>query len=113
MKSNGPVLTQRPARVVGDLPRVAVRVDEDARVATPDGGRSGTTDGGARCLRVGEDQVDFRWRGDVVGERDAPDAPAVTGARWKASAATEVVVVLTYLVAIGCEGDRDSRSDRW
>jgi hypothetical protein len=41
---NGAERTRRrrgPSRGVGDLPRVAIRVDEDPRVAAPDGGRAG------------------------------------------------------------------------
>src|SRR5439155_9277297 len=60
-----------------DLPRVTVRIDEDAGVAAPEGRRALARDPGARgaCLR--ENGVDLLGRADIVGQRHAAPAPAV------------------------------------
>ena len=60
------VVADRPVRVVRDLPRVAVWVDEDARVAAPERLGAVARDRGARCLRLGDDCVDLGRRADVV-----------------------------------------------
>ncbi len=53
------VLSDRPERVVGDLPGVAIRVREDAGVTTPRRLCGGAGDGGARALSLGDHCVDL------------------------------------------------------
>ncbi|HEX3393328.1 MAG TPA: NADP-dependent oxidoreductase [Acidimicrobiales bacterium] len=58
VEADGPVVVQHPAGVVGDLPRVAVGVDEDAGVAAPDGGRAPSADRRPCVGRSLQDLVD-------------------------------------------------------
>src|SRR5437879_11597588 len=77
-QSDGAVGAEGPPGVVGNLPRVTVRVDEHAGIAAPRGGRAGAADGGAGRLRVGENRVDLGGGGDVVGQRAATPACTIT-----------------------------------
>ena len=71
------VVRDRPVRVVGDLPRVAVRVHEHAAVAAPEGlaGLARNRRAGRACLL--DHAVDLRRRARVVGQRDAAPAARV------------------------------------
>ena len=70
-----PSSAMRPARVVRDLPRVAVGVDGRARIAAPErlAARAAARAAGRR--RPGEHRVDLRRRAHVVGERQPPQPP--------------------------------------
>ena len=67
-------------RVVGDLPRMAVGVDEDAGVAAPERLGAVAWDRGARRLGLGDDRIDLGGRADVVRQRDAAPAARVLDA---------------------------------
>src|SRR4029079_17786585 len=70
------VLLDDPAGVVRDLPRVTVRIDEDPRVASPEGLGGVAADRRARLARLLDELVDLLDRARVVGEGDAaPAAP--------------------------------------
>src|SRR3954462_1046622 len=65
-------------RVVGDLPRVTLRVEEHGRVAAPERLRRLAADRGARPAGLVDDRVDLPRRAHVVRERDAaPAAPVL------------------------------------
>ena len=59
---------------------MAVGVDEDARVAAPEGRRAGSGDRRTRALRLRDDGVHLLLRARVVGERDAAPAARVLDA---------------------------------
>src|SRR5262249_21869566 len=71
------VLFERPARVVSDLPGVAVRVDEDPRVAAPEGLAGLAADGRTGLAGLLDHLVDLVGGPSVVGERDSAPAAAV------------------------------------
>src|SRR5829696_9377188 len=74
---DGAVGSDRPVRVVRNLPWMAVGIDEDSRVAAPEGLRPCARD--VRAGRAGllDDGVDLLRRAAVVGERDAAPAAGV------------------------------------
>jgi hypothetical protein len=71
---------ERPVRVVGDLPRVAVRVDEHGAVAAPERLRRLAPDPRARGPRLLGDLVDLARRAEVERKRDPAPAPGVLDA---------------------------------
>jgi len=64
-------------RVVRDLPRMSVGVDEHARVASPECLRGSACNRGTGVLGGADHTVDLVARGDVVRERDTSPAAAV------------------------------------
>src|SRR4029453_6671911 len=74
------VVVDGPAGVVGDLPGVAVGVDEHARVAAPGGLGAGAGDAGAGRPGLGEHGVDLGGGADGVGQRHAAPAAAAPDA---------------------------------
>src|SRR5262249_24842924 len=74
-----PFLAERPERVVRDLPDMAVRVGETARVAAPErlAGRPETLCPGVDGPRHG--RVDLRLRGKIPGEGHAGKTAALVG----------------------------------
>ena len=56
---------------MGDLPRMAIQVDEHAGVAAPEGLGARSRDRRAGPFGLLEDGIHLRGRADVVGERDA------------------------------------------
>ena len=76
-EAHRPVLGQRPAGVVGDLPRVAVGIAEDARVPAPERLAAGTRDRAAGGPRALEHRVDLAGRADEMRERHAAPAARV------------------------------------
>ena len=68
---------------MGNLPGMAVGVDEDARVAAPERRGAGAGDRGARLAGLGEDGIDLLGGADVVGERHAAPAAAVGDTRCR------------------------------
>src|SRR5215203_774299 len=77
---DGAVGPDRPVRVVRNLPWMAVGIDEDSRVAAPEGLRPCAWN--VRAGRAGllDDGVDLLRRAAVVGERDAAPAAGVLDA---------------------------------
>src|SRR5436190_6590851 len=71
------VLLNRPMRVVGDLPRVTVGVDEDPGIAAPERLGRLTADRAAGLAGLLDHLVDLVGRASVVGEGDAAPAAAV------------------------------------
>lgn len=75
------VARDRPRRIVGDLPRMAIGIDEDPGVPAPEGGATLTADprpGGCRLL---QDPVHLGRRPDVVRQgHAAPTTAIVDGA---------------------------------
>src|SRR5262245_26615702 len=71
------VLREAPERVVGDLPGVAVGIDDDAVVAAPERLGAGPGNPPAGLLGECEERIDGCGRGHVVGERHAAPAAAV------------------------------------
>src|SRR5207253_9465687 len=67
-------------RVVGDLPRMTVRVDEDAGIAAPEGLAAFAGDPRAGGPSFPEHRVDLLGRARVVRRRDAAPAAAVLDA---------------------------------
>src|SRR5689334_2784206 len=64
----------RPVRVVGDFPRVAVGVDEDAAVAAPEGLGGLAADGRTGLPGLFDHGIDLRRRAQV--ERQGHPSPA-------------------------------------
>src|ERR1700737_3389006 len=60
------VVGQRPVRIVGDLPHVALWIGERTCVAAPFGARGRAPDRSAGALNRREQGVDFLWCPDVV-----------------------------------------------
>src|SRR5436190_2961665 len=71
------VLAECPERVVRDLPGMPVGIDEQARVAAPEGRGAGSRDPCARCAGLVQERVHVRGRADVVGERHPAPTAAV------------------------------------
>src|SRR5258708_10947782 len=77
-----PVLPERPARVVGDLPGMAVGVDEDPGVAPPERRPGGAPDPRTRGRRLCHRAVHVGGRGEVSGPGPAPPpTPRLNGPR--------------------------------
>src|ERR1700750_1173641 len=68
------VVLEGEARVVGDLPHVAVEVGEVPGVAAVEGLGGGFGDRRAGRLGGGEDRVDLLARAHVLGQGDAAEA---------------------------------------
>src|SRR3954454_3763406 len=78
-KRHAPVVVKAEARVVRDLPGVAVGVAERAGVAAVEGFRRLSGDLGPVASGPLDDLVDLLAQGDVVREGDAAPATAVVG----------------------------------
>src|SRR5581483_1814029 len=76
-QADGAVGGKRPVRVVRDLPRVPVGVEEDAGVPAPERRAGGAGDRRAGRLRLAEHGVDLLLRARVVREGDATPAAGV------------------------------------
>src|SRR3954465_12780311 len=73
---HGPIRPNRPEGVVRNLPRMAVGIDEDPRVAAPEGRGTRPADGRSGGLCLGQGGVDLLGRTDVVGSVTPPQPPA-------------------------------------
>ena len=71
------LVVEVPSRVVGDLPGMAVGVDEDARVAAPERRPRFPADRRPRGAGLGDDGVDLGWPPGVVGQGHAAPTPGV------------------------------------
>src|SRR6266540_1708734 len=76
-KPDGPVRLERPARVVRDLPGMAVGVGERARVAAPEGLAHLAGDARSRAARLLHHPVDLGRRADVVRKGDTAESAPV------------------------------------
>src|SRR5262249_19574128 len=74
------VLGDRPVRIVGDLPRMALRAGERAGVPPPDRRRAGPENRAAGGRDLGEDTVDLLRRPRVVRGRDPAPAAGILDA---------------------------------
>src|SRR4051812_21489756 len=71
------VLGDRPVRVVGDLPGVAVRIQEERAVAAPERLPRLAADRATRRAGLLDHRVDLLGRAEVARERDASPAPGI------------------------------------
>src|SRR5437879_1202907 len=69
-ESDRAVVRERPVRVVGDLPHVAIGVGKGPGVAAPVGAGSRASDRCAGALGGSEERVDLLGRTNVMGQLD-------------------------------------------